>query len=202
MVKLADAVITSQGQISIPKRVREKLHAKKGDKIAFYEDEKGHLNPMDCRHWVGVASALFKDKSNKDDILCFMDLMEASYILPKNVAHSFDIVFLQEIKPNMTVSYVDKAIRLVKDSGFLVLRFKASDDDADETVDLLRQALFESGYKMHVFFGDSLPGKQFGLDEFCYIIQRPQFTDVASPLTFSDHLNQVFRTEAAARLSA
>ncbi len=43
MVKLDEATITSQGQISIPKRVREKLHLEKGDKVVFFEDEKGHI---------------------------------------------------------------------------------------------------------------------------------------------------------------
>lgn len=43
MTKLDEAAITSQGQVSIPKRVREKLHVKKGDRIAFFEDEKGRI---------------------------------------------------------------------------------------------------------------------------------------------------------------
>ena len=43
MVKLDEATITSQGQISIPKRVRERLHLIKGGKIVFLEDEKGRI---------------------------------------------------------------------------------------------------------------------------------------------------------------
>ena len=43
MTKLDESTITSQGQISIPKKVREKLHVQKGDKIAFFEDEKGRI---------------------------------------------------------------------------------------------------------------------------------------------------------------
>ena len=43
MVKLDEATLTSQGQISVPKKVREKLHLKKGAKIAFFEDAKGHI---------------------------------------------------------------------------------------------------------------------------------------------------------------
>ena len=35
MVKLADAIITSQGQISIPKKVRDLLRLQKGSRIAF-----------------------------------------------------------------------------------------------------------------------------------------------------------------------
>ncbi len=43
MTKLDESTITSQGQVSIPKKIREKLHLKKGDKIAFFEDEKGRI---------------------------------------------------------------------------------------------------------------------------------------------------------------
>lgn len=43
MVKLDEAKITRQGQISIPKKVREKLHLEAGDKIMFLEDEKGQV---------------------------------------------------------------------------------------------------------------------------------------------------------------
>ena len=43
MTKLDESTITSQGQISLPKRVRERLHVQKGDKVAFFEDEKGRI---------------------------------------------------------------------------------------------------------------------------------------------------------------
>ena len=43
MVKLGDATITSQGQISVPKKIRERLSLQKGDKIVFLEDEEGHV---------------------------------------------------------------------------------------------------------------------------------------------------------------
>lgn len=43
MVKLADAVITRQGQVSIPKKVRERLQLQKGSRIDFLDDGKGHV---------------------------------------------------------------------------------------------------------------------------------------------------------------
>ena len=43
MVKLDEATLTSQGQITIPKKVREKLHLEKGNRVIFWEDEKGHI---------------------------------------------------------------------------------------------------------------------------------------------------------------
>lgn len=43
MVKLGDARLTSQGQISIPKKIRERLHLQKGGKIVFLEDSQGRV---------------------------------------------------------------------------------------------------------------------------------------------------------------
>ena len=43
VVKLDEATLTSQGQVSIPKKVRERLGLQKGDKIVFLEDEEGRV---------------------------------------------------------------------------------------------------------------------------------------------------------------
>jgi AbrB family looped-hinge helix DNA binding protein len=43
MVKLDEVTLTRQGQISIPKKIREKLHLEQGDKILFLQDEEGHI---------------------------------------------------------------------------------------------------------------------------------------------------------------
>ena len=43
MVKLDEVRLTQQGQISIPKKIRERLHLEAGDKIVFLEDDKGHI---------------------------------------------------------------------------------------------------------------------------------------------------------------
>ena len=71
MTKLDESTITSQGQISLPKRVREKLHVQKGDKIAFFEDEKGRILvtevetpvPFSARDWQD-----FLDKAGKEPV--------------------------------------------------------------------------------------------------------------------------------------
>ena len=43
MIKLDEATLTSQGQVSIPKKIREKLHLERGHKVIFLEDEKGRV---------------------------------------------------------------------------------------------------------------------------------------------------------------
>ncbi len=42
-VKIDEAKITSQGQVSVPKKVREKLHIQRGDRIVFLEDGIGRI---------------------------------------------------------------------------------------------------------------------------------------------------------------
>ena len=48
MVKLDEATLTGQGQISIPKKVRERLHLEKGNKVLFFEDERGQIVIQDA----------------------------------------------------------------------------------------------------------------------------------------------------------
>ena len=43
MLKIDEATLTSQGQISIPKKVRQKLHLQKGNKVVFLEDDNGRI---------------------------------------------------------------------------------------------------------------------------------------------------------------
>ena len=43
MTKLDAATVTRQGQISIPKKIREKLGLQAGDKVVFFEDERGQI---------------------------------------------------------------------------------------------------------------------------------------------------------------
>ena len=43
MTKIDEAKITRQGQVSIPKKVRAKLHIQPGDKLLFLEDEQGRV---------------------------------------------------------------------------------------------------------------------------------------------------------------
>ena len=71
MTKLDESTITSQGQISIPKRVREKLHVKKGDRIAFFEDEKGRVIVQEVELPVPFSAEdwrAFLDKAEKEPV--------------------------------------------------------------------------------------------------------------------------------------
>lgn len=52
---IEEATLTSQGQISIPKKIREKLHLAKGDKLAFFEDDKGRIYIQELENPVPVS---------------------------------------------------------------------------------------------------------------------------------------------------
>lgn len=74
MTKLDESTITSQGQISIPKKVREKLHVQAGSKIAFYEDEKGRILISEVEIPVPFSAAdwqAFLDKTEKEPTTTF-----------------------------------------------------------------------------------------------------------------------------------
>ena len=71
MTKLDESTITSQGQISIPKKVRQKLHLAKGDKIAFFEDEKGRILLREVETPVELSAEdwkAFLEKAGKEPV--------------------------------------------------------------------------------------------------------------------------------------
>jgi antitoxin PrlF len=74
MTKLDESTITSQGQVSLPKKVREKLHLKKGDKVGFFEDEEGRVYVQEVETPVPFSAAdweAFLDKANKEPVTRF-----------------------------------------------------------------------------------------------------------------------------------
>lgn len=56
---MTSATITSKGQITIPKEVRERLGVEAGDRLEFVEEEKGVYKVVpatkDVRHLKGVV---------------------------------------------------------------------------------------------------------------------------------------------------
>jgi AbrB family looped-hinge helix DNA binding protein len=80
MVKLADAVITSQGQVSIPKKVRDRLQLQKGSRIAFLDDGKGHVYIQETEKPVEFTADEWKqflDKTQKEPVTCVKNRHEA-----------------------------------------------------------------------------------------------------------------------------
>ena len=80
MTPLDQATITSQGQISIPRKVREKLHLKKGDKVAFFEDEKGRILLQEVETPAALSAEdwkAFLDKVEKEPVTTMKGRKEA-----------------------------------------------------------------------------------------------------------------------------
>ena len=57
---MSTATITSKGQITIPKEVRERLGVEAGDRLEFVEEEKGVYKVVaatkDVRHLKGIVA--------------------------------------------------------------------------------------------------------------------------------------------------
>jgi len=63
---MATAVITSKGQITIPKSVRERLRVDAGDRVEFVETESGVLPPDDKSVIVEVYPSIFRNRYAKE----------------------------------------------------------------------------------------------------------------------------------------
>jgi AbrB family looped-hinge helix DNA binding protein len=71
MVKLDEAKVTSQGQMSIPKKVRERMHLRKGTRIAFIEDERGRIFIEEAEAPIEFSKEAweeFLDKTQKEPV--------------------------------------------------------------------------------------------------------------------------------------
>ena len=85
MTRIANATLTSQGQVSIPKSVRDRLHLQKGSQIVFLEDKQGNIiiqeavvpvdfTPDEWRKFLSKTEAEpVKRFKNRKDVLRHLD---------------------------------------------------------------------------------------------------------------------------------
>lgn len=67
---MTTAKLTSKGQITIPKVVREKLELKEGDSVIFYMDENNDVkisNIKDCKIRTDSKKQVVVKRGNKDE---------------------------------------------------------------------------------------------------------------------------------------
>lgn len=57
---MAESTVTSKGQITIPKAVRERLHLEPGDKVYFDVQTDGSVSMMTRKHSIESLSGLLK----------------------------------------------------------------------------------------------------------------------------------------------
>ncbi len=67
------ATVTSKGQVTIPKSVREKLGVKHGDKVDFRVGEDGTVTVVPVTHDVESVFGMFAHKATKPVSLADMD---------------------------------------------------------------------------------------------------------------------------------
>lgn len=71
MTQLSEAKLTSQGQVSIPKKVQEKLHLEKGARVVFLEDSHGRIYIEEAEtpvHFTQEDWQKFLDKTRKEPL--------------------------------------------------------------------------------------------------------------------------------------
>lgn len=86
MTKIDEAKITRQGQVSIPKRVRVKLHIEPGDRIIFLEDEEGRVFIQEAEvptDFTPAEWAEFLAKTQRESVTRFKTRAEALRHLDK-----------------------------------------------------------------------------------------------------------------------
>jgi AbrB family looped-hinge helix DNA binding protein len=62
---MAESTVTSKGQITIPKAVRERLHLEPGDKVYFDVQDDGSVSMMTRKHPIESLFGLLKSKVNR-----------------------------------------------------------------------------------------------------------------------------------------
>ena len=62
---MALSTITSKGQITIPKKIREQLHLRTGDKLDFRVEDDGSLRAYPIAEKVSEAFGFFAHKAAK-----------------------------------------------------------------------------------------------------------------------------------------
>ena len=59
---MTESTVTSKGQITIPKAVRERLHLEPGDKVYFDVQDDGSVSMMTHKHPIESLFGLLKGK--------------------------------------------------------------------------------------------------------------------------------------------
>lgn len=92
MVRLDESKVTSQGQISIPKKVRQKLQLSPGDRVVFWEDEKNGRIELRASDWENEFTPedweRFLAKTEKEPVSEYRDVPSALRHLDRIIAKS------------------------------------------------------------------------------------------------------------------
>lgn len=75
---MAESTITSKGQITIPKVVRERLHLEPGDKVYFDVRDDGSVSMLTRKHPVESLFGLLKNKVKRKRPITIEEMNPAS----------------------------------------------------------------------------------------------------------------------------
>jgi antitoxin PrlF len=75
---MAESTVTSKGQITIPKAVRERLHLEPGDKVYFDVHDDGSVSMMTRKHPVEGLFGLLKTRVRLKRLITIGEMNPAS----------------------------------------------------------------------------------------------------------------------------
>ncbi len=75
---MAESTVTSKGQITIPKMVRERLHLEPGDKVYFDVKDDGSVSLVTRKHPVESLFGLLKDSAKLKRPITIAEMNPAS----------------------------------------------------------------------------------------------------------------------------
>ena len=70
---MATSTITSKGQITLPKQIRERLHLVSGDRIDFVVEENGQIVVRPARSRLRQLRGMLRDRKRKPVSVVQMD---------------------------------------------------------------------------------------------------------------------------------
>lgn len=75
---MAESTVTSKGQITIPKAVRERLHLEPGDKVYFDVQDDGSVSMVTRKHSIESLFGLLKAKVRRKRPITIEEMNPAS----------------------------------------------------------------------------------------------------------------------------
>lgn len=114
---------------------------------------------------------------------------------PKSMIHAFDIVFLNAPPLNLTVSFVHRSLRLIRDDGVIVLRY-SKDARNFMNLQVLMEFAKEHNLSVNIVHVIDMPEGQSELSKTAYIIKQGEFAWHMESLTAMELLENEFRLQS------
>lgn len=147
---------------------------------------------------VQVSDAVLQNKNGNGYRIFYGDAFKH---FPKEMIHEFDIVFLNAVPMNMTTSFVQRALRLTKENGMIVLRYE-KDSRNFMHVAVLQDFCYEHDLSVNIVNAVDMPEGSTPLYKTAYLIQNGKFAWHQNPLNASEFIEKQFKGARLSEVSA